>query len=534
VSRSASRVSNRREPPPPARTVKPNRRTYKSLPIVAICSGQTLSESGEAGTVAELINALPDYGATLFSCVGSADFVTMLNQTYLLRYPGTWQRVVTPHEAGVTRVGSVERASRMTVVVNYFGWQHKSKKGGGTYHRIIDPVTMYQQGMDEIWPTFEGEPIRKLLKWAVTIRDFCAENNLQVRPTLGGISSQMLRSPRFYPNARRKVPSKINERARENLPGNHYFLNVTPDPSNNFSAYYLDQKRAHHYHARNVALPDSNNCFAYGAFTDLGSVTFAIPDTRFMGLYCLDLDPPSKRPVYNWIGDRLDAVFVYSNELQHLLDSGYRVRGVRAAWGSVKRDYGLQQYAEWAETQLDEYDDPIWLKLLLHATYGCLAVRPMNRKAIYRLAKSGTPVEIRTGRHKLGGLLVESTRKLEPGIAHVIQRGMIESATRSESIGLAQWLDSKQHKTLCIYADAIIVEADDDNPLPDIPDPWRCKTQLTNLQFVSAQAFLSNEMTKLPGVGRELRAYRPTRGYAPHKQVYDVVAGKLTTTSRRI
>jgi hypothetical protein len=479
VSRSAKRASSRRhEPPQPERTVKPNKRTYNPLPVIAIHDGQFISESGEAGTVAELIDALPDYEATLFSCVGAADFTAMLNQTYLLRHHDTWQRVISPNGAGVIRQGKFERASRVTVVVSYFGWRHPN--GKSVYHRIIDPVAMYQQSLDEIWPDPNTDMIRRLLKWAVTLRDFCDENNLQVRPTLGGISAQLLRHPQFYSKARRKIPAKTNERARENLPGNHYFLNVTPDPTNNFSAYYLDQKRAHHHHARTTALPDSNHCYAYGAFTNLDRVTFPTVDPQFKGLYCLDLDAPAHRPPYDWVGDNLDAVFVYSNELPHLLDSGYVVRGVRAAWGSLKRDYGIRRYGEWAELQLDRYGDPIWLKLLLHATYGCLATRPMHRKTIYRLANKGEVVEFRTGRHKLAGLMIESPRKLEPGIAHVIQRGMIEAATRSESIGLAQWLDYHGHTVLSIYADAVIVEADDDKPLPvSIPEPWRTKTLLT-------------------------------------------------------
>lgn len=534
MSRSANRVRSKHEPPPPPRTVKPNARTHRALPVVAISGSQFLTEEGETGTVAELIEALPDYAPTLFCTVGAADFIAMLNQIYLLRYPNSWQRVITPHEASVIKVGAVEKASRVTVAVNYFGWQGAGKRNG-VFHKIIDPVTMYQQGLDEVWPAFEGDPIRKLLRWAITLRDFCAENNLQVRPTLGSISSQLLKQPRFYPRARRKVPAKVNERARENLPGNHYFLNVVSDPSNNFNAYYLDQKRAHHYHARHVPLPDSNNCYAYGAFTNLAHIAFCDTDPRFMGLYCLDLDPPTHPPPYDWVGSRLDGAFVYSNELPHLLDYGYRVRGVRAAWGSIKRDEGIRKYAIWASDQLDKYGDPIWLKLLLHATYGCLATRPMNRKTIYRLAKRGEPVTVRTGRNKLTGLMVESSRKLEPGIAHVIQRGMIEAATRSESIGLAQWLDHQGHTILSIYADAVIVEADDDRPLPEfIPDPWRCKSELTNLQFVSAQAFISNQMTKLPGVGRELRGYLPVRGQAPRVKMYDVMTGKLTATNRRI
>jgi hypothetical protein len=134
----------------------------------------------------------------------------------------------------------------------------------------------------------------------------------------------------------------------------------------------------------------------------------------------------------------------------------------------------------------------------------------MTRKTVYRLAKRGEPVALRTGRRKLTGLLVETPRKLEPGIAHVIQRGMIEAATRSESIGLAQWLTHQGHNILSIYADAVIVE--DTGPLPEfIPEPWRIKEELTHLEFITAQAFRSDQMTKLPGVSHAemIRDRRP-------------------------
>ena len=509
MSLSTNPVSSQHEPPAPPRTVKSNRRTYKSLPVVAVFGDSFLAESGETGTATQLIKELPEYEATLFCTVGAADFVAMLGQKYLLTHPSTWQVVIAPeHEASVIRAGQFERSSRVTVVINQFGWHSPGKRS--TFHRVLDPVVMYQKGLNEIMPNLEGDTIRRLLQWAIIIRDFCAENNLQVKPTLGSISSQLLRHPRFYPSARRKVPRKINERARENLPGNHYFLNVTPDESNNFSAIYLDQRRAHHYHVRTAPLPNSNNCYAYGDFTNLNHITFPSTDPHFMGLYCLDLDAPPERPAYDWIGGDLNAVFIYSNELTHLLDYGYSIRGVRAAWGSVKRDWGIQRYAEWAESQLDLYGDPIWLKMLLHSAYGCLATRPMTRKTVYRLAKRGEPVALRTGRRKLTGLLVETPRKLEPGIAHVIQRGMIEAATRSESIGLAQWLTHQGHNILSIYADAVIVE--DTGPLPEfIPEPWRIKEELTHLEFITAQAFRSDQMTKLPGVSHAemIRDRRP-------------------------
>lgn len=524
----AVRADKPHEPPPPARTVKPNRRTHTVLPVIAIVcgansdEGEYLSESGETGTVSKLIDTLPKASPTLFCTVGAADFVAMLDEIYTPLYPSSWQRIYGVEAKDVTPVNGIARAARCTTPVTLFGWKDRD---GGAFHRIIDPVTMYRNALGDIWPGEEND-IRKLLRWGVTLRDFCADNNLRVSPVLGGMAAQLLRDRRFYPNDRRKVPTVINERARETIPGNHYFLNVLPDPSNNFTAHYLDQHRAHHYHARHTLLPDSNNCFAYGRFQDLRDVAFCDVDPRFMGLYCLDLDAPARRTPFDFIGhnsladrigDKVNAQFVYSNELPYLLDAGFRITGVRAAWGSIVRDTGLPKYARWASDQLDEYGDPAWLKPLLLAVYGVLATRPMTRKAVFRMAKKGTPVTFRTGRRKISGLYIETPRKLQPGVAHVIQLGMIQAATRVESIGLAQWLDSLGHTILSIHSDSVHVEANDDKPLPEfIPEPWRCKQTLTYLQYISEQAFLSNQMKCLPGVsGQELRRYTGHSNSAP-------------------
>lgn len=530
-------------PPPPARTVKPRKRTRNALPIVAVGRDNFLAESGETGTMPELVDQLPRMPSTLFATLeSSSDFVAMLSQTFILKDNASWTWRAHCDERNMTAPNGFMRASRVTTVVNYFGWQG-ADHNKGCYHRAIDPVTFSGQQLRELMRGDAVDDVRLLLHWTTLLRDFCAENNLDIRPTQGSVAAQFLTDPRFYPRARRKVPAKINERARESLPGNHYYLNVRPDRSNNFTAHYLDQHRAHHYHARTTPLPDSDHCYAFGRFTDLAKSDLKT-DPHFYGLYCLDLIAPKIRLGFDWIGvglherigDSLESVFIYSNELQHLRDVGYRVRSVRAAWGSSRRDTGIPQYAQWAESQLDRYSDAPWLKPLLLSTYGVLATKPKERESIFRLAKRGEPVRVKTGRRELNGYRVTSPKKLEPGVAHVLQRGMIEAATRSESIGLAQWLDFTGHTILSIYADAVIVEADDDRPLPDLPEPWRCKRELNHLQFINQQAFMSDGMTKLPGVSRDGTAYRQATmpGYAPRRRQTDLLTGKSITSKRRI
>jgi hypothetical protein len=492
---------------------------------VAISNDVWLDENGQTDSTDTLLKTLPEIPPTLFVKMNAADYLSQISPHFTESHPKTWQFRTTIGERDIIHPNGTRLATQINVVVHYFGFR------GGNFHKIIDPVTMYGRKLDEIWPG-DGTRLVKLLEWAVALRDFCHEQNVDIRPTTGGVSAQFLTDKRFYPKARRKVPAKINARARENLPGNHYQLNIIPSPRREWGAWYLDQSRAHHYHARTTRLPDSDSLFAYGYFTDLRDIAFEDTIPEFYGLYCLDLEVPRRGKLWVRNGER---AFVWSNELPHLLDSGYRVNGVYAAWGSRRLDTGLARYATWATGQLDRYEDAPWVKPLLLSAYGVLAAKPKLAEAVFRLASKGEPITVVTGHNSLPGLLVRSQKKLEPRIANVLHRGMIEAATRTESIGYSQWLEHLGYRVLSIYADAVIVENQGDKPLPPIPEPWRSKGTLNHLQFINQQAFVSGEMSKLPGVGRELRKYHQQRpGYAPRVVQYEAMTGKEIQTSRRI
>lgn len=505
------------------RTVRPRSRQYKRLPVVAMDNNNWVDEDGQLGPVADLLTKLPDYPSTLFAMVGAPDFVSLLNEHYLVSHPDAWQWRITSQEKGITTPGRFRVAARVTTVVHYFGFKN------GNYHKIIDPITMYGRKLDDIWPSDEPVLVR-LMQWATAIRDLCDENSMEVRATIGSISGQFLTDHRFYPKARRKVPSAINERARENLPGNHYVLSTHPSPRHEFTAWYLDQHHAHHYHARTTPLPNANSLYAFGRFVDLGAVSDEPITDDFTGLYCLTLAFPKDRDAWGWLKPGRPHYFVFSNELPILLDMDYRVTGVIAAWGSHKRDGGIARYATWAESQLDRFDNAPWLKPLLLATYGTLATRPSWGETVFKLAKRGQMATVYTGRKQLTGTLVRAPQKLEPKIANVIHRGMIEAGTRADSVGLAHWLTHKGFRPLSIYADAVMIEVDESLSLPNLPEPWRLKQTLNHLQFVSKQAFISGEMTKLPGVSREYVPFaRGQHKKSPPRRWYDVISGRMLT-----
>lgn len=515
-----------------ARTVKPRSALHIPKRIVAICGEDVLSEDGEISTLGELIPRLPEMHSTILATVHSPRFLARLNTVYVKSYPDTWQFSVTPMGRQVRNPYGVLLATNMSMVIDYIGWRDASTKRS-LFHTVIDPVTMYGRRIDGI-PTVGPKALTSLLEWAMKLRDFCAENNVKVRPTIGAIAAQFLRDPRFYPNPRRKVPSVINARSREHLPGNHYVLHALTAPTREYNAIYLDQRRAHHYHAAHTAMPDSDHCFAYGHFLDLDGIVWEHIPKSFYGMVCADLRYVGTVARETWLDDSsLDRQFIFTNEIAHLYDMGYRVTGVRAAWGSRTRDTGLSRYAQWADTQLDSYDNPGWLKPILLAAYGALAIKPRKREAIYRLAKSGIPVDIPTGsKDTTVGKFVRGSRKLEPNVAHVIQRAMIESATRSESVGFAQHLTRNGYRVLCIYADAVIIQDTDDQPsVPFLPEPWTVKEKLTHLQFLNTQAFTSSQMTKLPGVSRDMRILN-RRSPAPHPNAKRNVAELIERDER--
>ena len=524
---------------PPPRIVRPRARQHKKLPIVAIHGQETLTENGEMGKLADLVATLPELEPTLFVKYMGADFLAGLDAKFA-NLPN-WQWHVTERERVITRPDGVRAGARVTTVVHFFGFKK------GNYHKMIDPVTMTARSLDDVWPSDKPKIVR-LMEWAVTLRDFCDENNMEVRPTTGGISAQFLTDPRFYPHARRKVPKLTNNSVRERLPGNFYYLSVRPGPKREYTAYYIDQHRAHHYHAQNTPLPHADGLYAMGDFQNFDTVMFPEVWDDFYGLYCLDLNTPKQRRtssyVREWLkhgimDEVLEKRFVYSNEIQFLRDMGYTVRGVRAAWGSHRQDEGLAKYAEWAMEQLDRYGSAPWIKPLLLSTYGTLATRPKIAETVWKQSKRGEPVTLATGQNKLHGMLTKGRTKIEPRIANVLHRGMIEAATRVESISYAYYLTSKNHRILSIYADAIIVQVDDDDPdLPLIVDPWRMKDTLNHLQFINTQSFQSGEMTRMPGVpgiSKDAARHRQASpGRAPRiLEKYEALTGRLIRVDTR-
>lgn len=97
---------------------------------------------------------------------------------------------------------------------------------------------------------------------------------------------------------------------------------------------------------------------------------------------------------------------------------------------------------------------------------------------------------------------MRSLGERESPTVNVIQRGMIEAETRIAALRMATRMTSLGHRVLSIYADAVFIEPT--GPLPLMPPPWEVKGELTNLVFLNATSFESDQVTKLPGVVQDL------------------------------
>jgi hypothetical protein len=428
-------------------------------------------------------------------------------------FDSTWQFGVTPLQREVYSPSGhpSQKILLQGLSVNFLGWalyKASNRNTPNLYHLAIDPITFANFPLVS---KGEEHTLDVLLEWGQNLRAFCVKQSINLRPTQGGTARQFLRDKHFYPKPRRKVPRATNERVRERLPGNHY--EVRADPKREYDAIYIDQSKAHHYHALNTEFPDSQHICAHGAFhtntdnANQDSQPYITSPTRvaaflngFRGLVHAEIHAPNR--ARRWIPPLLakhrPVGYFFTNELDLLKSLDVTVVSVIAAWGCQETETGLNQYAEWSLDQLGD-NPPQWQKTLLLSTYGTLATKSRKHSVGYAKSAGGSEEILSVGRRTLPAKIHTATKENEPSTNNVLHRGLIEAATRSESLMFANYLQEHNQQVLCIYADAVIVTNQPDRPLPLIPQPWRVKTTLHNLRFISQNAFVSDEMTKIPG-----------------------------------
>jgi hypothetical protein len=505
------------------KTVKPRKIESPFLPIISYTADDCIySENRDTYyPPSDLYSLIASEPRSILIAKGMAPLLYQLHRKF--HSNPLWQFSCTPIEH--FRFGANRMATGMKscdLAIQFFGFRGNSlpdgPRGGkrqeaNVYHIAIDPVTFAKSDSflrDDVSET------QALYIWGTQLRHFCWANDLAPRATAGGVAGQLLRDPRFYPKARRKVPAATNRAARVALPGNHYRLYEKEGAA--FNAYYLDQVSAHHTCASAIKFPSANQLRAKGNFkTLIARVSMPRSVLKQHGLFYLKLDVPHMRadtfppPWAEKPG--MHNAYVFSNELPLLRSLHVSVECVIAAWTSPVRDFGLNRYARWAvkEAKADP-DSKQWKKPLLLSTYGILAATPRKHRVGFAQAETGRKTVYQAGPHRLPVYEKATERDSEPGYANVIHRGMIEAECRMRSLILARDLTEQGHVIFAVYADSVFVKADDPNrdgyqsrALPMPPPGWTVEAVLTELRFHSPVSFTSQELQKLPGVPRSGR-----------------------------
>lgn len=352
-----------------------------------------------------------------------------------------------------------------------------------------------------------------LMAWAQDVRAWAQEQDLELRNAFAGYASQLLRDKRFYPEPRRRVPRRTNERARELLPGNLITLHVPPGPTG-YNVTAIDQRQAHHRIVQQIEVPDANTLFARGYFahpedapeywaprgTELYERTMLQPGLLFVGMHSRpSLKNEFRLPVQEHQGYR--RVYLWANTVPFIESTGSRIDGIYAAWTSTLTDSGLRRYGSFAQSQIETAlpARKRWLKPLLHSTYGLLAARPRPIEVGHRKARGGKSSHFLLGAREFP-VLATQLREWQPSIANVIQRGVIEAETQVRSLHMAQELTNAGCRVLHIHTDGLHVQGE----LPLLPQDWGINA-LTSTMYMDRVSWVALEKQCLPGRDAQLR-----------------------------
>lgn len=361
-----------------------------------------------------------------------------------------------------------------------------------------------------------------LLELATDIRGWCQDEGIPLPSTLAGIANSLLRDPRFWPEARGRVPRATNENVRKYLPGVYGELRV-PRLTDNRNAVSLDQRTAYHVAAQEIPTPDPTTLFARGYFnapdtspiwaplnTELYRRTMAQPGIVYVQVEVNYLRRYQVRPPAVKEAGRYRCA-LWTNEVALCEANGVTVKGIVAAWTATRPDHGLPLYGAYAQRQITEASEARkrWLKPTLHALYGLLATRPRRVKIGHLRGRAQLSTVARIGFGHEFPVKQADLGVIQPLTTNVAMLGVLQAEIRKRSFELARILMESGAEVLHIHADGIHVSGDS---LPLIPDGWRIET-LTHLQYLDPSSWISEEGDCLPGRDERQRA-EATRHHA--------------------
>lgn len=485
----------------PPRTVKPRTRKYVHMPLVAVVDGELVTEDGEHA------RNLPVYfrsmEPTIVVTLEVSHFLSTLHAAH--GDDPTWRYTLyrTHSQFGD---GSVARVKLTT-----FGFRGEGARRQ-RLHQCWDPRS-YSPDVSARF--LDGGDPGDLLRWAIDVRTWAQEQDLELRNAFAGYGAQLLRDPRFYPEPRRRVPRATNERARPALPGNLITLSVPPGPTPH-TVVSIDQKSAHHQIVQDIPLPSSNHLFARGYFNDPENAEgywverdtplWTALTTYHHGLLYVGLHSrmSGKRerglrlPIQEYQGYKRE--FIWTNQLTWLESTGTYIDGVFAAWTSTSVDEGLSLYGKFAASQIASASPARkkWLKPLLHSAYGLLAARPRPLEVGHRTAGHSPHTFLLGAREfPVKGVKLDA---VTPQFVNVVQRGMIEAETQLRSLRMANDLTSQGCEVLHVHSDGLHVRGN----LPLLPDTWSV-SPLTDVLYIDRVSWVSAERVCLPGRDQSAR-----------------------------
>jgi hypothetical protein len=471
---------------------------------------RTHNHSDTGSVIPIVASLLLDESTTGFYLAGISLFESLADLNTQMQHcvPGWRMRMTNRRRHAFTKDGRKRVTGRF--FVDYFsvdarGKTHRSPR------RKCDVINL--DLLTEKPPNHPDEQ----LEMALAILEMCENRGIRYKHTRGGLGSAMLRVSPFWEKGRTAAPRFINEQARQTLPGNFYSLSqkhrnksgIAPIPH----CYYVDQTSAHHRIVREVALPHPQGIHARGNIRTMKGV-WCLPDSEpgrrllsgtLVGLTLCKVHVSSVAPTQEHLyppwalkrGSRNE--WLWTPEFRLFKDHRIQLVHFVASFSASTSDLALREYANWAVDELGRNEGRArYKKGSLLAAYGMLAFNSCGRN-IYRYwgGHSTKPIcEI-----PRAGLVSESKisvpEHVQLSTVNVIARGLIEAETRTRSIEYARELHAQGLHIPQIYADGLLVETDH---LPFVKQGWRVSHSLTNVHLPRANAIISDQVVKLPGV----------------------------------
>lgn len=357
---------------------------------------------------------------------------------------------------------------------------------------------------------------------------------INIRSSNGALGAALLRTmPSYKKEKRHAAPKFINLFSRKYLPGNYYGVSnrlTSKTYADNEGhkdipfGYYLDQIGSYHQIVKTARVPHPHSIRARGYYKEAMTwgdrnifwrnwtttedsvfeeimkgkqigLFLARVHTATLGRYDRHLYPPwAQKP-----GNRY--VWIWTPELRFVMaDKRLYLDSFMAGFSGFTSDTAISEYGTWA---LDYLQANNWTKQYtkgaLHAAYGMLAFNSVDRPAIRKYWGGnvrGTKVDLPSA-----GTVNEREFKLgstyQTALNNTIAFGIIQSETRTRSLEYGKYLHEQGFHVVQVYVDGIFVET---NQMPFIMDGWKIEGQYTNVSIPRPNAFLSDQVKKLPGI----------------------------------